>query len=290
MTDKNVGWLVPQAKPAAGKTKNMSDFETKLDAAYHHDTNDHVVFPDAARQFLGGDNANLDECVQALLNFNAPRLDAFAVAGSTGVRALADAQMGLAHPRTIIQVVGGDPVPDSTFMTGYHIHAHKVAGAQVEKLHGKFAAIDQITVLMDYTSSTAAHAFNGIVSGVKTLNAAQGLNIQVRKPLLISNAADVHALRVAAAPIVGCLMLTPSGMFYDSAAMQDIVWLVEHSNANAIYPEREFKQAHSPPYRSNVWVLGHNINKTYKQVDLANAALQGNVQPGEEAPDPMDDE
>jgi hypothetical protein len=287
MANVNVGWLVPQAQPAGapGITQNMSDFETALDHAYNQDTGDHVLFPFS--QFLGGDNANLDGCVQALLTYNTPRLDAFAVAGSTGVRALADAQMGIAHPRTIIQVVGGDPVPNSTFITGYHINAHKVAGEQVEKLHGKFAAINQITVLMDYTSSSAAQAFNGIVSGVKKLNAAQGLNIQVRKPLLVSNAADVNALR-AANPVVGCLMLTPSGMFYDGAAMQDIVWLVENATAKAIYPEHEFRQAHSPGYRGNVRVWGHHINKTYKQVGLANLALQGNVQPGQEAPDKDD--
>jgi hypothetical protein len=285
MADQNVGWLVPQAQPAAGKTGNMNDFETKLDAAYHADTGDHVIFPPAARQFLGGDNANLYGCVQALLTFNAPRLDAFAVAGSTGVGALAGAPTWLANPSPIIQVVGGDPVPNNTYITGYHINAHKVGFDQVDKIHGKWAAtITQITVLMDYTSNTAAEAFNGIVMGVKNLNATYGLTVQVRKPVLVSTPAEVHALR-AANPVVGCLMLTPSGMFYDTAVKQDIVWLVENANAKAIYPEHEFRDEHSPVYKNNTRVWGHHINKTYNRVDLANALLKGLPTPGQEAPD-----
>jgi hypothetical protein len=291
MADKNVGWLVPARapNPAGTVTQNMKDFQTALDAAYHTDTNNHVLFPNP--QFLNGDNANLDGCVQALLSANNPAFDAFAVAGSTGVRALADAQAGLANKRPIIQVVGGHPVPPeyNTFTTGYHINARKVASDQVGKLHGKFGSTTQITVLMDYTSETAAHAFNAIVSAVKTLNANQHLNIQVRQPLLVGNAADVHALtQLAASPVVGCLMLTPSGMFYDSATMQDIVQLVENAGANAIYPEKEFKDAHTAGYTGHVKIYGHNINKTYKKVDLANQLLQNNVQPGQEAPD-MDD-
>jgi hypothetical protein len=101
--------------------------------------------------------------------------------------------------------------------------------------------------------------------------------------------ADVYALtQLAQNPVVGCLMLTPSGMFYDSVPKQNIVGLVESANAKAIYPESEFRDQHTPSYRGNTRVWGHNINKTYKRVDLACSALQGNVQPGQEAPD-MDD-
>jgi hypothetical protein len=231
-----------------------------------------------------------------LLTFNAPQLDAFAVAGSTGVQALAGAPTWLANPRPIIQVVGGDPVPNSPYITGYHVNAHKVGFDQVDKIHGKWAAtITQITVLMDYTSTTAADALNGIVMGVQNLNATYGLNVQVRPPLLVSNAADVYALtQLAQNPVVGCLMLCPSGMFYDSGPnytgpKYDITRrLVEPANAKAIYPEHEFRDAHSAGYKPNTRVWGHHINKTYNRAGLASALLQGTPTQGQEAPD-MDD-
>jgi hypothetical protein len=201
--------------------------------------------------------------VQALMDGD---FDAFAVAGSTGVRALAEAQAGQANKIPIIQVVGGDPVPaNSAFITGYHIHAHRVAGEQVGKLNQKFPNVAQITVLMDYSSDTAPRAFNAIVRAVKKLNADNNLNIQVRTPLFVRNSAELHALRqLPNNPVVGSLMLTPSGMFYDTNNMADIVWLVENANVPAIYPEHEFRHAHTPNYRQNIRVWGHKIPETYR--------------------------
>jgi hypothetical protein len=81
MADKNMGWLVP----AKQLTANMQLFQTELQRLY---TSGSVNFPNP--QFLNGDNSkqNLNQKVQNLLTYS-PRYDAFAVAGSTGVDALA---------------------------------------------------------------------------------------------------------------------------------------------------------------------------------------------------------
>jgi len=77
-------------------------------------------------------------------------------------------------------------------------------------------------------------------------------------------------------------MLCPSGMFYDDAAMQDIITLVQNANVPAIYPEKLFKTKHRPNYPC--WFHGHKIPETYKKAaSLANDALQNRMTSGGEA-------
>ena len=72
--------------------------------------------------------------------------------------------------------------------------------------------------------------------------------------------------------------------------MNYIILLVEDADVPAIYPEREYKTAHTPGYQDKVWVHGHKIRDTYlKAAALANTVLLGNWQAGSEAPDKDDD-
>jgi hypothetical protein len=273
MPDKKVGWLVPTSLNADGTLPtNMQTFQTQLQNHYHAGN---VTFPNP--QFLNGDNTNLAGCVQALM---AGSYDAFAIAGSSGVRALVVAQAGQVNKIPIIQVVGGDPVPaNSTYITGYHIDAANVATAQVNKLKQK-ANPNNITVLLDYSSDTAARVFNAIVAAANSLTPPIPVT-----PLFARNTTELANL--SSSSVRGSFMLAPSGMFYNSSNMTNyIIPLVEGAGVPAVYPEREFKQAHTPQYQNKVWVVGHKIPPTYaKAGKLAADLLLGTVDPGDEAPD-----
>jgi hypothetical protein len=268
MVDKIVGWLVP----ASAITPNMTKFQNQL--RHHYQPHGNVSFPDP--QFLQGDNSNLPGCVQALITHNPP-FDALAVAGSTGVRYLWQSQFWMVSKIPIVQVVGGDAVPDPTFITGYHLNAATIADEQVRMLRSKRPRINQLTILFDASSDTAPPAFNAAQS------AAVSLGIQVN-PLPADNPAVLRAWTQGPNPVVGSFMLAPSGMFYNSDNMSYIIRLVEAAGVPAIYPEREYKVKHSPGY--SAWVHGHKVPETYvRAAKLANDVLLGNLQQGGEAPD-----
>jgi ABC-type uncharacterized transport system substrate-binding protein len=265
--DKNVGWL----SPAASITSDMQNFQTRLQQDYTGGT---VNFPDP--QFLNGDNSKLDDAAQTLLNHNPP-FDVIVVAGSSGTRAVARAQAARANKIPIVQVIGGDPVPEnSTLVTGYHIDAAKVAAKQVKKLYDKHS-VNRITVLVDYTSDTSARVFNAI-QGEATKH---GIAL---KPLFARNPAELQALsQLSPNPVDTSFMLAPSGMFFNSNNIGYIISLVEGANVPAIYPEREYKIKHSAGYKPRVMVHGHHISNAYlAAADLVNdifAMTSGSVLP-----------
>jgi hypothetical protein len=274
MVDKNVGWLVP----AAAKTQDMRDFEHDLSHLYK---GGNVLFPDP--QYLGGNNANINQCVQNLVNHNPP-YDVFAVAGSTGVDYLAQAQ----NAKPIVQVVGGNPAPNNGYTRGYYIAVGTVACCHVYILSQKYPNIKQLTMLVDPTSETWQTAYNAALNEANTLG-IQIKQVQASTPTVLSN------LTQGQNPIVGMFMLAPSGMFYNDSNNGYIITLVENAppptgmqNVPAIYPEHQFKAKHRAGYPC--WTHGHHINKTYKKAAiLANYALQGNPTQGGEAPDKEDD-
>ena len=57
-------------------------------------------------------------------------------------------------------------------------------------------------------------------------------------------------------------MLVPSAIFFHKA--QDIAVAVEGAKVPAIYPEREYKDAHSGGYKGQVIFHGHNIKQTFQ--------------------------
>lgn len=274
MADVTVGWLVPTSLNADGTLpSNMQIFQTQLQNQHHPHGN--VTFPNP--QFLNGDNAKLASCVQTLMAGN---YNAFAVGGSSGVRALAEAQAGQMPKIPICQVVGGDPVPEnSTYITGYHIDAANVATAQVAKLNQKVQNLSKITVLLDYSSDTSARVYNAVLVAANNSNPPISVT-----PLFARNPTEL--LQLSYSSVQGSFMLGPSGMFYNPNNIDTIKTLVEAANVPAVYPEREFKNAHTPQYRNKVWVVGHNIPATYsKAAKLACDLLLNIVDPGAEAPD-----
>jgi hypothetical protein len=243
----NVGIL----SPAAARTGDIKHFEDRLDA------NQGAVCNYVDR-YLRGDNSQLDQYASELVN-HVPPLDVIAVAGSSGVRAVADAQAGRANKIPIVQMVGGHPVPEnSTFITGFHINAPMVATRQVRHLRDDHG-ITHIHVLLDYSSDTAAAVFNAIEREANAQLPALALT-----PLFARNPGELGRVAIQNPdPQRDGFMLAPSGMFFNDGNIATIIAFVETADVRAIYPERKYKDRHTQPHRNKVTVHGHDIKGTY---------------------------
>jgi hypothetical protein len=88
-------------------------------------------------------------------------------------------------------------------------------------------------------------------------------------------------------------MLIPNGMFFDHCAtiaqVVDTAMRVK-TNAFAIYPEPEFKAAHTNATKNRVIVSGHDVAKAYKDTaDHLDDHLKGKpMRPSKKADDHND--
>lgn len=228
-------------------TDTFNEFRKQLHV--HHKEGEEVSLH---FRFANGENSKLSALAQQLLDIPVE------VIVTAGTRAL-NAVLALNPNIRIIQAVGGED-PGGPNSTGFHLNVLQMCKKQFNDLKAK--NITELTILHDSTSqSTNA---NKPFPAVKADATAAGITvheIDAKNPTELTTKLTPPAVK-------GGFMLIPNGWFFNPPHCKYIADIVDAAMLNdqniwAIYPEREYLDAHpNPP--PQVLIRGHKIKKAYK--------------------------
>jgi hypothetical protein len=222
------------------------------------------VFP------ANGVNANLPQCVVDAWNFVVHTLGnprpppaapydvpvVFVAGGTLAASALASNSNTGSFP--IVQAAGGSkPSNAPGNMTGFYLNPLPPANTICQQQYDLLAPtiLAPAAVLYDRTNDNHTQDILHSLTGHATAGTLNVVDIN-------GNMANLTPAALIGNPLIPCtsFMLIPNALFYDKS--DDIANTVDQANIqNAIYPEREYKNAHSN--KNGKQVLGHKIGLTF---------------------------
>jgi hypothetical protein len=201
----------------------------------------------------------------------------------------------------IVQAAGGwlpSPLPGN--VTGFVLnplepfHAFGTSEKQLKKLVSKSSTALVVGLLYDSTNGPSTTGARDAVEALApTLNPQPQIvridtpgDLQTLKQNFTVTSLQANTGPANPHPDCNGFMLLPNAQFYEVKARQYIAQTVEANNSPvkyAIYPEREYKKAHTK--RNNKFVHGHHIPITFRLAALyVDSLLDGTVAIADLAP------
>jgi hypothetical protein len=215
------------------------------------------------------DDTQLGSLAEQLLRI--PNIKVIVTGGNKALAEVKSRCVGALKTVNIVQAVGGNPVPDDPYMTGFNINCEQTCYDQVDHLINRFG-VKGVSILVD------DHTTNPVYD---KLNAYASHRITVHPPIDAPTPAALTSKKFDS--VADSFMLIPNGMFFDNC--KTITGFVDGKQIPKIYPEREY--FNTSTNQTNVLVHGHKIPQTYNRAaDHVYNFLEGRTkQPPSEAPD-----